>query len=303
MRFNLDNNTDIGITFSDKSSSEEELVASDRNTKADDIINVKITPSKSRFTVAPVLEPISRVHNLKLVKPDPKDLIRPKLTLNRSSDSEEDTRSLDKVAINTIDSLFDSDNSESSPDEKINKLAKKLEERAEKKVGLMKQNIWEEKNEEVVKFQSDIENSHKEELNRLLTDEQTKFEAILETELEKLRKQMDVKNSQTLKEEESTLAKKLDVIKSELELSFKDEETKLKLNFEAKKEELEKYYEEKLAETEKELADRVDKNKEELLYLHNANVDQLKQNHSIIIEELKREFKVEVSTYCIYFYS
>ncbi|KAJ8936300.1 hypothetical protein NQ318_001493 [Aromia moschata] len=182
VRFNLDNNTDIGITFSDKSSSEDDLATSDKNNKVDDIINVKIMPSKSRFTVAPVLEPLNKTNSLKLIKPNPTDFIKPKLTINRSSDSDEDTKSLEKVAINNIESFFDSDNSLSSPSEKIAEMSKKLEERAEKKVTIIKQTLWEEKNEEIIKFKSDLQMSHKEELERILIEEKTKHEENIKTE-------------------------------------------------------------------------------------------------------------------------
>ncbi|KAJ8942918.1 hypothetical protein NQ314_009893 [Rhamnusium bicolor] len=132
VRFNLDNNTDIGITFSDKSSSEEELINSDKNHKVEDIINVKVTPNKSRFTVAPVLESLIKSSALKLIKPNPADFIKPKLTINKSSDSDEDTKSIEKVAINNVETFFDSDNSISSLSEKIIDKTKKLEDKTKK---------------------------------------------------------------------------------------------------------------------------------------------------------------------------
>lgn len=295
VRFNLDNNTDIGITFSDKSSSEEEIVTSDRNTKPEDVINVKLTPSnKGRFTIAPVLDFMSKANALKLIKPNPTDFIKPKLTINKGSDSEDETKSIEKVAINNVESFFDSDNSVSSPSEKIAEKSKKLEDKAEKKITILKQTIWEEKNEEIVKFKSDLQNSHKAELERILIQEKTKHENNIKIELENLRKEMEARTIGTLKEERLKLESSAEKLKMEQDEVLKDEEDKLKEHFEKRKEELEKYYEEKLVEIEKELAEKVEKNRDDLVFNHNANIEQLKQNHTIIIEELKREFKLEV---------
>ncbi|KAJ8969986.1 hypothetical protein NQ317_007033 [Molorchus minor] len=267
VRFNLDNNTDIGITFSDKSSSEDDLIHSDKNNKADDIINVKVTPTKNRFTVSPVLEPIiNKGTSLKLIKPNPTDFIKPKLTLNRSSDSEEDTRSIEKVAIHNMESLFDSDNSDSSHSAKMAEKTRELERKAEKKITLLKQTLWEEKNEEIIRFKTDLETSHKKELEIILVEEKYKQEETIKTELEKLTKEMDCRTSGTLEEERKNFEENME--KSKLEL-------------------------EKLVDIEKELAEKVEKSKEELIFTHNADIEQLKQNHSIIIEEIKREFKIE----------
>lgn len=302
VRFNLDNNTDIGITFSDKSSSEEEFVTSDKNTKPEDVINVKVTPSnKGRFTVAPVLDFMNKANALKLIKPNPTDFIKPKLTINKGSDSEDDTKSIEKVVLNNVDTFFDSDNSASSPSDKVADKTKKLEDKAEKKITMLKQTIWEEKNEEIVKFKADLQNSHKEELERILIEEKTKHETNIKNELENLRKEMDVRTTGTLKEERLKLESSVEKLRLEQEEALKEDEAKLKENFEKRKEELEKYYEEKLADIEKELAEKVERNRDELVFNHNANVDQLKQNHTIIIEELKREFKLEVK-YEFFFY-
>ncbi|KAJ8912265.1 hypothetical protein NQ315_008856 [Exocentrus adspersus] len=293
VRFNLDNNTDIGITFSDKSSSEDELATSDKNTKPEDVINVKVTPSsKGRFTVSPVVD-INKSSALKLIKPNPADFIKPKLTINKGSESDDDTKSMEKVAINNIESFFDSDNSVSSPSDKISDQAKKLEDKADKKITILKQTIWEEKNEEIIKFQSDLQHSHKHELERILIEEKTKYESDIKTELENIRKEMEGRTTGALKDERQKLDSNLEKLKREQEKYFKEEENKLKEHFETRKEGLEKYYEEKLAEIEKELAEKVEKTREELIFNHNADIDQLKQNHAIIIEELKREFKLE----------
>lgn len=290
VRFNLDNNTDIGITFSDKSSSEEELMQSDK--KVDDIINVKVIPIKSRFTVSPVVEPSNA--SLKLIKPNPKDFIKPKLTLSKGSDSEEDTKSIEKAVVNKVD-FFDSDNSSSENDRPKLQPLWRHEQKAEKKITVLKQKIWEEKNEELLKFQTDLETSHKGELKRIQEEEKQKYNEEMKTEMAKLKQKSEISQQKTIMELEKQLKENFEQTKIDLEESFKHDETKLKEQYDAKREELEKYYEEKLVETEKDLAEKVDKTKEEIIFNHNACIEQLKQNHAVLIEELKREFKIEVS--------
>lgn len=283
----MDNNTDIGITFSDKSSSEEEIMVSDK--KHDEIINVKVTPTKSRFTVSPVVEPLNKV--LKLIKPNPKDFIKPKLTLRKSSESDDESKSLEKVP---MADFFDTDNSSSEHEKiKINSL-RKPKQIAEKKIEALKQQIWEEKNEELIRFQTDLQKSHKEELKRVLEDEKQKQGEEIKTELAKMRNELEVSNQNALKDLESSLKENLQKLTRDLKENFLKEEKKLKDQYESKREELEKYYEEKLVETEKDLAEKVDKTKEEIVFSHNSNIEQLKQNHAILMEDLKREFKIEV---------
>lgn len=286
VRFNLDNNTDIGITLSDKSSSEEEIVNSDKN-KPDEIFNIKLTPNKNRFSVHPVLEPL-RNGPLKLIKPNPMDFIKPKLTLNKGSDSDEETHSLEKTGVDNPEALFDTEHSDSSEEK-----PKKLEEKAENKIVKMKQNIWEEKNKEMVKFKSDIETSHKQELKRVLEEEKSKHDNAMKIETKRLKDELKIKHQLELEEERAQLDEKLKMLKTALEIDIKKQEESLKKNFDGKKEELEKYYDEKIAETEKELAEKAERTRDELLMNHNADVEQLKQNHSIIIEELKRQFDSE----------
>nr|CAH7718293.1 unnamed protein product [Callosobruchus chinensis] len=157
----------------------------------------------------------------------------------------------------------------------------------------MKQKIWEEKNDELVKFKEGLESSHKSEIGRILDDEKSKYEETLKTEIDDLKTTMKEKHKTVLEEEEKRLEAELVKLKAELEAKYEMEEKRMKEDFETKKDEIEKYYEEKLAEVEKELADRVDRTKSELTFTHNANVDQLKQNHSILIDDLKRGFKTE----------
>ncbi|XP_056636241.1 centrosomal protein of 164 kDa isoform X1 [Diorhabda sublineata] len=290
VRFNLENNTDIGITFSDKSSSEEEYANSDKH-KLDDVINVKLTPIKSRFSVHPVLEPIKTNNTLKLIKPNPKDCIKPKLTLSKVSDSDDETHSLEKEGLENVN-IFESDNSDSIS-ERIAKSTKQLEAKAEKKVELLKQTIWEEKNKEMMKFKEDLETSHKRELKRILEDEKSKQDIILEEEIEKLKLALNLEHQTAIEDEKNKIEDKLRYLKTELDNNIVIEEDKMKEKFEIKKEELEKYYEEKLADVEKELAEKVEKSRDELIFNHNADVDQLKQNHTIIIDELKRQFDAE----------
>lgn len=71
VRFNLDNNiTDVGITFSDKSSSDEDMNGSDKQPKDE----VAPTINKTRFHVSAVPEK-------KLIKVPP-DFVKPKLTIH-----------------------------------------------------------------------------------------------------------------------------------------------------------------------------------------------------------------------------
>lgn len=280
VRFNLDNNTDIGITFSDKSSSEDEIKSDKRE--------------KSRFTVSLVPE---GSNNLKLIKPNPTDFIKPKLTLSRGSDSEED--SLIKNDKNSLNEFFDEDKSSESSidDEKLRNKEKKFEQIAERKLAIMKQNIWEEKNDELMKFKTDVKESHKQELERILIEEKTNQEELIKKELENLRREMDTRTKGTLSEEKRRLEKYVDNLKNDFEGNLKLEEEKLKQHFEMKRDEIEKYYEEKLADIEKELAERVEKNRDEMILNHNATMEQLKQNHAIIIEEVKRQLNAEVRCY------
>ncbi|CAH0560801.1 unnamed protein product [Brassicogethes aeneus] len=281
VRFNLES-TDNALTFSDKSFSDEDL--------KNDIINVKLTPSKSRFTVRPVLEP-----TLKLIKPNPSDFIKPKLTISKNSDSEEDSfiKNLEKQGKHNPEAFFEETSPDSPSEENMKFKSRKLEEKAEKKVNLLKQSIWEEKNEEIVKFRCNLKESHNAELERILINEKTVQEDKIKAELENLRKEMESRSVGTLKSERSKMENHLENIKKDIENKLKIEEESLKKHFDTKKEELEKYYEEKLADVEKELAEKVETNRDELLLSHNSIIEQLKQNHSIIIDELKREFQQE----------
>ncbi|XP_044256077.1 centrosomal protein of 164 kDa [Tribolium madens] len=268
VRFNLDTNTDVGFTFSDKSTSSDDDVGND-------IINVKVTPGKpkSRFTVSLVPET-----EKKLIKPNPTDFIKPKLTISKGSDSEDDSLK---------------SNGSDEPPVHTKVLTKKLEEKAEKKIAQLKQNIWEEKNDELVKFRDDLQESQKEELERILINAKSDHEDRIKSELENLRIEMENRNKGALNEERIKFEKLLEEARKKFELEFEEEQKQMKEKFEAKKEELERYYEEKLVEIEKELAERMEKNRDEMILTHNSNVDQLKQNHSIIIEELKKGFKAE----------
>ncbi|CAG9762889.1 unnamed protein product [Ceutorhynchus assimilis] len=240
VRFNLDNNlTDLGITFSDKSTSDDDLNISDKPL----LIN-------NRFSVTAVVE---NNPSKKLIK------VPPKLTINAGSDSEEDTKSLEKLINNDDDS---------SPDENL----------IDKKLASIKQKLWQEKNEELASFKSKLEESHKYELDRILDEEKSN----LKTEL-------DIRT----KEERLNYDKKIAEFTSEMENKLQLEQARIKEHYETKKEELEKYYEDKLVEIEKNLADRVEKQKEEIVFNHNSDLEQLRQNHSIIMDEIKREFKIE----------
>ncbi|KAI4453136.1 hypothetical protein MML48_scaffold00021754 [Holotrichia oblita] len=106
VRFNLDNNPDITFDFSDKSLSDEEL--KDIKNEANEIINITInTKPKSRFIVSPVKDIFDKYaeeekkeeendkkresSNLRLIKPNPKDFIQPKLKSSESNDNLSDS--------------------------------------------------------------------------------------------------------------------------------------------------------------------------------------------------------------------
>ncbi|XP_048525771.1 centrosomal protein of 164 kDa isoform X3 [Dendroctonus ponderosae] len=280
VRFNLDNNTtDVGITFSDKSSSDEDIL-SDKQPK-DETAAIKTALSKNRFSVSPVVENPSPT--LRLIKVPP-DFVRPKLTINTGSDSDEDTKSLEKLELKTIEDMFDSDSS--SVDDKVKT---KLEKRAEQKVTQVKQKIWEEKNEELVNFKQKLDESHQHELDRILENEKSKHEEAIKTELDNCKAELEVRT----KEERLNFDSRIKDISAKMEEQLESDREKISHQYELKKDELEKYYDEKLAEIEKELADRVEKQKQEMSFNHNADIEQLRQNHSIIIEEIKREFTLE----------
>ncbi|XP_066245036.1 centrosomal protein of 164 kDa isoform X4 [Euwallacea similis] len=264
VRFNLENMTDVGITFSDKSSSEEEINNSDKQPK-DEVVGML----KTRFSVSPV-----------------PDFVTPKLTINYpGSDSDEDTKSLEKLELKKVGDMFHSD-SDSSPDEKVKS---NFEARADKKVAQFKQKLWEERNEELVNFKLKLEESHKHELDTILEEEKLKHEETLKTEVDSLKSQLDART----KEERLNFDRKIKELTEEMGGKLKEEQETIKQHYEFKKEELEKYYEDKLVEIERELAERVEKQKDDFILNHNAEIEQLRQNHSILIEELKREFLVE----------
>ncbi|ENN71396.1 hypothetical protein YQE_11900, partial [Dendroctonus ponderosae] len=286
VRFNLDNNTtDVGITFSDKSSSDEDIL-SDKQPK-DETAAIKTALSKNRFSVSPVVENPSPT--LRLIKVPP-DFVRPKLTINTGSDSDEDTKSLEKLELKTIEDMFDSDSS--SVDDKVKT---KLEKRAEQKVTQVKQKIWEEKNEELVNFKQKLDESHQHELDRILENEKSKHEEAIKTELDNCKAELEVRT----KEERLNFDSRIKDISAKMEEQLESDREKISHQYELKKDELEKYYDEKLAEIEKELADRVEKQKQEMSFNHNTDIEQLRQNHSIIIEEVKREFTLEVWSYLL----
>lgn len=268
VRFNLDNTTDVAFTFSDKSISSEDEVP-------ENIINVKISPNKARQGASTTQETQVEPEK-KLIKPNPTDFIKPKLTISKGSDSEDDS------FVKSIDG-----------DDAYIHRSKKLEGKVDKRIAQLKQNIWEEKNDELVKFKDDLQESHREELERMLVNAKTDYEEKIKGELENLRIEMENRNAGALKQETQKYNKKLEDIKMEFGEQYLHDEQKVKDNFEAKREELEKYYEEKCAEIEKELAERMERNRDDLIFTHNSNVDQLKQNHSIIMEDLKRGFREE----------
>lgn len=297
VRFNLDSNTDVALTLSDKSSSDNDF----EDNKTNKVTDIQISETKSRFTVSPVKEsihnPSNESHtntsnqepinkNLKLIKPHPTDFVNPKLNIIRNSDSDDDSGAYEKEPF-AGKILLKNKHSE-----------KRSKAEAEEELQRAKQAIWEEKNEELENFKEDMQESHKQELERLLIEEKTKYEIKIKVELENLRKEMENRATGALKEEklllESNLETETDLLKKYYE-QRKEEITKsLNSEFEIEKLVLEKSHKERLATLETDLEKEFEQKRANLVHSHNALLEKLKENHSITIEELKKEFLAEV---------
>lgn len=330
VRFNLDTNADITFDFSEKSGSEDE--AKNNKNTSNEVINIKITQNKpkSRFTISPVDESslhknetnVNEGNNLKLIKPNPTDFIKPTLKITSSLDnsdilptSESDDDSVlkniptrEKLATKTqSETIFE--NSLLSPDQItrpsskqiriINNQKEKVRSRIENEIESLKTELWEQKNEEMEHYKENVQKSHKQELERILLAEKTTLEEKIKQELENLRIEMENRSTGTLKEERELLEARLKEKKSELQVNFEKEQEelsqKLTASFENEKQEIEKRHENKLLELEKELDVRYELNRTQLITDHNATLEQLKENHSVIIDDLKREFVAEVT--------
>lgn len=300
VRFNLDSNTDVALTLSDKSSSDDDFQAK----KTNKIIDIHISETKSRFTVSPVKENIhysknenyaktnqeSINKNLKLIKPHPTDFVNPKLNISRNSDSDEDSVAYEKDGSEPFtDKIF-------MRNKKCSEKRSKAE--AEEELKRAKQAIWEEKNEELENFKEDMQESHKQELERLLIEEKTKYEMKIKVELENLRKEMENRATGALKEETVLLETNLEKEISQLKEHFEQEKAKIKESlhneFEAEKQEVEKSNKERLATLEQKLEADFESTRSNLVLSHTTLLEKLKENHAITIEELKKEFLAEV---------
>lgn len=278
VRFNLDNTTDACLTFSEKSSSEDDL--KEQKDKPVEVV-------KSRFTVSPVLEFENvEIAAKKVIKPYPKDLVTPVLKICKNSDSEDES---DKKQSN-------SDNS-ASTEEKIAKSVTEVRLKAERKIKEIKQTIWEEKNRELESFKEDMHESHKKELERILIEEKTRHEERIKTELESLRLEMENRATGTLKLEKERLEEELEIEKKELQLRYQiqkdDFEAAAAKVFEEEKEKLQISFDDKLLKLAKDLEEKFQMRHDEMILTHSAVLEQLKENHSIIMEELKKEFMAE----------
>ncbi|KAL3265890.1 hypothetical protein HHI36_010081 [Cryptolaemus montrouzieri] len=264
------------------------------------VLQISFAPqikTKSPFTLAmedQVLDkPPLPKKNLKIIKPNPTDFIKPTLIKTRSSDSEDESPNgrVKRITMEEID--LDSDNSLDSPNGLITRKTRELEQKMEQRVERLREKMWKSKNEELVEFQENLEDSQREELKRIMVKENEIHEKNIQEELNRLRTELENKNKTILDEEKTKMKDKLETFKLELESKFNTEENELKEKFELKKEELEKYYEEKQAEIETNLAETMEKNRDELIVSHNSILEQLRQNNSIIIEQLKKEQRLE----------
>lgn len=322
VRFNLDTTTaDITFDCSEKSGSDEEN-KNQKNESLNDIINVKVTQSKTktRFVISPVDENSLNKNNndqiegnnLKLVKPYPTDFIKPTLkvsTLDASdilhtSESEDDSVLKHLDSKGNLISLIDEQNF-LTPNTKDKSIRIIQEQRNKSKsennldIDTIKTELWEEKNEEIERYKEDIQKSHNQELERILKAEKLIYEEKIKKELEKLIIEMENRNINVLKQEKEKLENQLENRKTEIANEFKLQEQKLtetlEEQFETKKCEILEKYESKFLELEKELDIKHDLNRTQLITDHNATLEQLKENHTVIIENLKREFSKEVS--------
>ncbi|XP_044749404.1 cilia- and flagella-associated protein 45 isoform X2 [Coccinella septempunctata] len=280
------------------SDSSEEEPDSPKKQVIHPVLQISLAPqNKSPFTMAMETEvldkpPLPR-KNLKVIKPNPGDFIKPTLMRTRSSESEDESGSgrVKKLTMEEID--LDSENSMDSPNEKLTKKTMLMERKMEKRVEKLKDRMWRSKNKEIVEFQENLEDSQREELKRIMTRENESHELKIAEELQNFRIEADKKHEAILNEEKKKLDDKLERLKLELSTKYDKEEKEMKEHFVKKKEELEKYYEEKLVEIENNLAENMERNRDEIILSHNSMLEQLKENNSIICEQLKKEFKKE----------
>lgn len=327
VRFNMETNPNVSFTFSDESESEE---SSDKN-KVGDIINVKITnnktQAKSRFTVFPVpdfLQDKSETsyspleendiedkvqRNLKLVKPDPNDFIKPELKNDEVKQTKDTltTDSEDESVINGINRDQGKNLNITENDLEFKSELNKIEEMNENNENQHDEHATQEAfsgqvEKEIQKYKDELHEIQKLEIEKILVQEKAKHEATIKLELENLKVEMEIRSSGVLAEERLHLESDLEKRKAELQEHFKVEEQKweqsLMETFDVKKREIENLYKVKLEQVERELEEKLEKSRDELIVSHNAILDQIKQNHAAVIDELQRDFKAEVRTYC-----
>lgn len=253
--------------------------------------------AKSKFTL-PSKEineekPATKLKNLKLIKPNPSDFIKPILAREKSTDSEDDVPKIKPIKSLTIEEIgLESDDSD-SPTEKMKRQTLEIQKKLDQKVERLRNDLWKSKNEELEDFKEKLEDSQQQELDRIILEEKQKQEIKLTEQLKEISKNMEQRNKKLLEDEEKRFVKELADLKAELQMKYKQEELETKINFETKKEELEKYYEDKLVEIERNLAETMEKNRDEIMLNHNDMIESLKHNNSVIIQQLKKEFQIE----------
>ncbi|XP_071056154.1 centrosomal protein of 164 kDa isoform X2 [Onthophagus taurus] len=295
VRFNLDRTPDITFDFSDNSGSDNELKQIKNEVK--DIINVSINakPAKSRFTVSPVQDILKKEepkNNLKLIKPHPKDFIKPVLHSSDEEDTssnsrEKDTKSLENAELNK------------GTTRNITKEKREVEKTIENQIEEYRKKIWEEKNEELQKYKAQIQQSQKSELERILTVEKESYEINTKKEIENLKKEMENKqivalNSERLKLEEQ-LKEKINQLEGNYKKQEEEVEEKVLEEFNLRKNKLESDLNEKIEHLERDLNALLEKHKDELTVSHNAILHEIKQKHEKVIEEMKKDFAIEES--------
>ncbi|XP_017783917.1 PREDICTED: centrosomal protein of 164 kDa isoform X2 [Nicrophorus vespilloides] len=305
VRFNLQENADLMFDFSDKSLEDEVK------------FDVKLTKAKPRFSNSPVKD-VFRPNQesdpkslLKLIKPNPIDFVKPKIkpleseTSAPMSDSEDDSilKSIERVSdkkgldkdlqlseenCNNITEKYREDNMA---------IIKQLKESADRELEDMKKTIWNEKNEEISKYKNKLQESQKNELERILLGEKSKYEENIKRELENLRVEMESRNLGALEQEKLKLDEELNKSKQEMQSKFKIDESKIEeeliLEYDVKKSEIRKKFDVMLEEVERNLGRDLEQHKDELIVSHNAILDQVRKNHQAIMDEIKQDYKSE----------
>ncbi|XP_018322411.1 trichohyalin isoform X2 [Agrilus planipennis] len=243
---------------------------------------------------------INNKANLKVIKPDPLDFLKPELTAKNeppiisplSPESEEDKEKAESSS-STEGHLHLDENLEMRIVEDAAKAERIFKEESYKKKEEIKRLIDLDREAEIKKYREELLQSQKSEMEKILVEEKRKYEDRIRNELETLRKEMEHRSNGTLKEEKTKLETKLEQQKRQLQEHFKNEEQKLEQSylekFEKSKQHFEEDYKLKLIDLEKELERKLEETKDNLLASQSAILDQIRQKHSNQVDKLQKE--------------